>query len=88
MGYTGRVVLVRIWMLLLAIALVTSTVAAPELPVAETVELIEHAFDDAVTETAAPAPPPVARHVEHAATTTLPPSPPLSSIFRPPRLPT
>lgn len=72
-------------MLLLAIALVTSTVAEPELPAAETVELIEHAFDDAVTETAVPAAPAVARVVEHATKSTIPPVPPLTSIFRPPR---
>lgn len=74
-------------MLLLSIALVTSTIAAPDQPTAESVELVEKLFDDAVTETAAPTSAPTARMIDSATTAAMPASPPVAAIFRPPRLP-
>ena len=77
-------------MLLLAVALAASTIAASDLPTAEITELVEIAFEDALIETDAPAPL-VARQVADEdelliGRATI--APPPAGIFRPPRLST
>ncbi len=80
-------VLSRIWLLLLAIALVSATAhaATGEIGRAEIVEL-ETALDDLVIETAAPVLPAIVGWTEgRTAHDALPSSPPLVQVFRPPR---
>jgi hypothetical protein len=79
-------VLPRIWVLLLAIALLSATAntASADLGCAEIVEL-ETSLDDVIFETAAPALPVLVQLDSRTAHDTVPASPPLVQVFRPPR---
>lgn len=83
---TLAAVLSRIWVLLLAVALVSATVstASPDLGRAEIVE-VETALDDLMLETAAPVLPVLVRLDNRTIHDTVPSTPPLVEVFRPPR---
>lgn len=83
---TLAAVVSKIWVLLLAIALVSATAqtASDDLGSAEIVEL-ETALDDLIVETVAPVLPELVRIDSRTAHDAIPTSQPVVQVFRPPR---